>query len=195
MKGPGKPEGGGKVFAPTPVRLNRAAGERPPGQHVSSHGGREIEPRVRAPFEAKLGHDFSSVRVHDGAGGAGVASGLKAQAVTAGTDVYFNAGRYAPHAREGAALLGHELAHVAQQARGGRSSDAEARADKAAATLANGEAVSPEALGGAPVSLQEKPDQNAPVPDAAVPNTAVPNDQLPATPTGERLSNTSTIRI
>jgi outer membrane protein OmpA-like peptidoglycan-associated protein len=220
MKRPGKPEGAGKVFAPTPVRLNRAQGGRPPGQHVSSHGGREIEPRVRASFEAKLGHDFSSVRVHDGDWGAGVASGLKAQAVTAGTDVYFNAGRYAPHAREGAALLGHELAHVAQQARGGRSPDAEGRADKAAAALAKGEAIAPEALGGAPFSLQAKPDPNALAPDGVVPNiavtktavpnaalqntaapnapvpnsavskAAVPNDQLPAAPAGAHLSNT-----
>jgi outer membrane protein OmpA-like peptidoglycan-associated protein len=190
MKRPSKPDGAGKVFAPTPAPLNRPAGGRPPGQHVSSHGGREIEPRVRAPFEAKLGHDFSSVRVHDGVAGAGVASGLKAQAVTAGTDVYFSAGRYAPHAQEGAALLGHELAHVAQQARGGHSPDAEARADKAAATVAKGEAMPPEALGGAPVSLQTKPEPNASVPNAAVPKAAVPNDQLPAALAGEHLNNT-----
>ena len=99
MKGPRKPDGASKAFSPTPVLLNRNLGGRPPGQHVSSHGGREIEPRVRAPFEAKLSHDFSSVRVHDGAEGASVAAGHKAQAVTVGADVFFGAARYAPHSQ------------------------------------------------------------------------------------------------
>ncbi len=180
MKGVRKPDRAGKGFAPTPVRENHARGGRPANQHVSSHGGREIEPRVRAPFEAKLAHDFSSVRVHDGVEAAGVAAGHRAQAVTAGTDVYFGAGRYAPHAPEGSSLLGHELAHVAQQARGGATPDAEARAENAATQMAKGETVPPEALGGAPVSVQARPEPAAPA----------RTDQKPPVPAGRHLSST-----
>lgn len=184
MKGVRKPDGTGMGFAPTPVRRNQAQGGRAANQHVSSHGGREIEPRVRAPFEAKLTHNFSSVRVHDGVEAAGVASGLKAQAVTAGTDVYFAAGRYAPHAPEGSALLGHELAHVAQQARGGATPNAETRAESAATQMAKGDAVPPEALGGAPVSLQAKPEPGAPAP------APTRTDEKPPAPAGQHLNHT-----
>jgi outer membrane protein OmpA-like peptidoglycan-associated protein len=190
MKGVRKPDRAGKGFAPTPVRQNHAQGGRPANQHVSSHGGREIEPRVRAPFEAKLAHDFSSVRVHDGVEAAGVASGLKAQAVTAGTDVYFGAGRYAPHAPEGSSLLGHELAHVAQQAHGGGTPDAEARAESAATQMAKGETVPPEALGGAPVSVQAKPESAAPARTDQGPVAPARTDQKPPAPAGRHLNST-----
>ena len=180
MTGPSKPDGAGKVFAPSPVRKSVAQGGRPPGEHVSSHGGREIEPRVRAPFEARLAHDFSSVRVHSGEQAADVASGLQAQAVTVGTDVYFGSGRYAPHAEDGAELLGHELAHVAQQARGGASPDAEARADHAASEMAKGASVPAEALGGAPVAMQAKPE----------PNAGAPSGPTPRAPAGENFAST-----
>jgi outer membrane protein OmpA-like peptidoglycan-associated protein len=157
-RGPRKSEGAGKVFAPTPARLERTNNGREPGAHVSSHGGREIEPRLRAPFEARLAHDFAAVRIHDDAEAAAMARDNRAQAVTVGSDVYFGPGRFAPQSPAGTELLGHELAHVAQQERGGDAHDAERRADQAADSLTRGQAVSPDALGGAPLSAQAKPE-------------------------------------
>src|SRR5207237_2809975 len=177
VSGPRQSEGGRKGFMPAPSRLARTASERRPGARVSSHGGREIEPRLRAPFEAKFAHDFSAVRVHDDAQAAGAARANRAQAVTVGSDVFFAPGPYAPTSRPGAELLGHELAHVAQQQRGGASPDAEARADKAAEAVMRNEALSPDALGGAPVSAQTKPEPDMPAPDRKEPPGTVTPDQ------------------
>ncbi|PSJ43644.1 hypothetical protein C7I55_03040 [Sphingomonas deserti] len=66
-------------------------------------------------MEPRFGHDFSSVRVHDGAAAASSARAIDALAYTAGHHVVFDRGRYAPETTEGRALLAHELAHVVQQ--------------------------------------------------------------------------------
>lgn len=65
--------------------------------------------------------DFSGVRVFqdDQAQEAG------ARAFARGTDLHFAPGEYSPHSSGGQALLGHELAHVAQQAEGRVSSPAQ----------------------------------------------------------------------
>jgi outer membrane protein OmpA-like peptidoglycan-associated protein len=63
---------------------------------------------------------------------------------------------------------------VLQQSQGGNSGDAEARADAAADQVVQGHSVSPHALGGAPVSLQAKPD-DAPAVDTG---TAFPTQTL-----------------
>jgi len=58
--------------------------------------------------------DFSSVRVHQGT----QAEAMGAIAYTQGQDVHFAPGHYRPHSLSGQELLGHELAHVVQQAQG-----------------------------------------------------------------------------
>jgi len=45
-------------------------------------------------------------------------SSLGAQAYTQGTDIHFAPGQYQPSSQGGQELLGHELAHVVQQADG-----------------------------------------------------------------------------
>ncbi|OIQ81034.1 hypothetical protein GALL_372110 [mine drainage metagenome] len=65
-----------------------------------------------------MGADFSGVRVHDDAEADGIARSVQATAFTAGADVYFSRGTYAPGTSAGDHLLSHELAHVVQGGRG-----------------------------------------------------------------------------
>ncbi|OGB24079.1 MAG: hypothetical protein A3I66_11435 [Burkholderiales bacterium RIFCSPLOWO2_02_FULL_57_36] len=124
-----------------------------------------LPPAERVFFESMLKHDFSRVRVHTGEGAAAAASALQAKAFTEGSDIAFAAGRYRPDTPHGRQLLAHELVHVAQQSRGGASSGSETRAAQAAQRAAHGEAVSPQAQGGAEQGVQcdddekKKPDE------------------------------------
>ncbi|HEY5616330.1 MAG TPA: DUF4157 domain-containing protein [Vicinamibacterales bacterium] len=127
---------------------------------AASDRAQALEPPLRNRFEAGFGRDFSDVRVHAGPAAAVSARSLRAQAYTIGTDIHFAAGRFRPDTGPGQQLIAHELAHVVQQSRGGpASNDTEGRADLAADQLARGEAVSADALGGAPRAVQAKPDE------------------------------------
>lgn len=128
-----------------------------------------LEGSVRAQMETRFGAEFGAVRIHADATAAESARTIGAAAYTVGRDIVFGAGRYQPHSGAGQQLLAHELAHVVQQSRGGSASpDAEARAGQAADQAAQGRLVSTQALGGAPVALQAKPDDN-PAADAGLP--------------------------
>jgi hypothetical protein len=74
-------------------------------------------------FQARFGWDFGSVRVHAGPDAASAADRLGARAFTAGRDIAFGSGEYAPGTEDGQRLLAHELAHVVQQSRGGPAPD------------------------------------------------------------------------
>ena len=65
-------------------------------------------------MEARLGTDFSSVRIHVGR----EAPDIGALAFTLGDTIAIAPGRYAPESAAGRELLGHELAHVVQQRQG-----------------------------------------------------------------------------
>jgi outer membrane protein OmpA-like peptidoglycan-associated protein len=128
-----------------------------------------LEGSVRGKMETRFGADFGAVRIHADAAAAESARTIGAAAYTVGRDIVFGAGRYQPQSGAGQQLLAHELAHVVQQSRGGSAPpDAEARADRAANQAVQGELVSTQALGGAPVALQAKPDDN-PAADAGLP--------------------------
>src|SRR5262249_1602220 len=64
------------------------------------------------------GAGLSQVRIHRDTPAAEAAEALNATAFTAGRDVYFAAGKYAPGRSEGQRLLAHELAHTIQQSNG-----------------------------------------------------------------------------
>ena len=81
---------------------------------------RSLHP-LRTKFEASLGTDLSSVRVHDGAEAARASASFGARAFAVGQDVFMGDGEYAPHTSEGEHLLAHEVAHTVQQ-RGATSS-------------------------------------------------------------------------
>lgn len=70
---------------------------------------------TRAFFEPRLGVSLGHVRIHADAASAESAANLGARAYTAGNDIVFGAGEYAPGTAAGGRLLAHELAHVAQQ--------------------------------------------------------------------------------
>lgn len=89
-----------------------AAGSAPPP--APSGGGAPLPPDVQARMESAIGGRFDAVRVHQGAH----ADAIGAQAFTRGTELFFGNRRFDPGSRQGLALIGHELAHVKQQAEG-----------------------------------------------------------------------------
>lgn len=70
---------------------------------------------VKQRMEGSFGKDFSSVRVHPDSP---KAPEMGALAYTQGTDIHFAPGQFKPDTSGGQQLLGHELAHVVQQAEG-----------------------------------------------------------------------------
>lgn len=70
---------------------------------------------VKQKMEDSFGTDFSSVRVHPESSKAPEVGAL---AYTQGTDIHFAPGQFKPDTSTGQQLLGHELAHVIQQAEG-----------------------------------------------------------------------------
>lgn len=70
---------------------------------------------VKQRMESSFGTDFSSVRVHSDSSKAPEVGAL---AYTQGTDIHFAPGQFKPETSSGQQLLGHELAHVVQQAEG-----------------------------------------------------------------------------
>jgi hypothetical protein len=97
---------------------SRGFGPAPEGVHPAvlrpSTGGSPLPPPVQAKMEGALGHDFSNVRVHQGA----EAPSIGALAFARGSHVHFAPGQYRPHSADGQRILAHELAHVAQQRAG-----------------------------------------------------------------------------
>ena len=77
--------------------------------------GQSLDTDTRIFMESRFGHDFSQVRVHTDANAAESARAVKALAYTAGRNVVFGAGQYAPESELGKQLLAHELTHVVQQ--------------------------------------------------------------------------------
>ncbi len=163
-----------------PLVQRRVSGEAgggaaPPIVHdVLRSPGRPLEPATRRFMEARLGHDFSQVRVHADGKAAASAQAVKARAFTVGRDVVFGSGEYAPGSREGQRLLAHELVHVVQQERGGAgtpgpslgidnpSSPAEQEARRSAAHILAGGRASPTASVTRGVVQRQNGDGEAP---------------------------------
>jgi Domain of unknown function (DUF4157) len=80
--------------------------------------GRPLEAAARADMEARLGADFSDVRVHTDGMAHRAAESVGAHAFTSGSHVVFQRGRYDTGSVAGRRMLAHELAHVVQQRRG-----------------------------------------------------------------------------
>src|SRR5688572_21950911 len=66
-----------------------------------------LDERVRPWVASSVGHDFRSVRVHQGPEADQLTQALGARALTVGNDIAFGPGEISP------ALMAHELAHVA----------------------------------------------------------------------------------
>lgn len=74
--------------------------------------GNPLDPPVRQEMEARLGADFSDVRVHTGPVAQRSAAGVAARAYTSGSHVVLGAAGVDRH------TLAHELTHVIQQRSG-----------------------------------------------------------------------------
>jgi hypothetical protein len=95
--------------------------------------GAPITRTVRSAAEHTLGSTLGDVRLHDGSAAARSAESLHARAYTLGRDIVFNHGQLTTSSIEGRRLLGHELAHVAQQAVSGRMVQRQPKPDSATA--------------------------------------------------------------
>jgi Domain of unknown function (DUF4157) len=92
--------------------------DRSPVHDVIAAPGAPLDHDVREDMEARLGHDFSDVRVHsDGAADAS-AKAVNAHAYTVGSHIAFQRSAYDPGSQEGRTTLAHELTHVVQQRNG-----------------------------------------------------------------------------
>lgn len=139
--------GGGDIEALDAARRRLTL---PPDLEAALSGpGRVLDPAMAARFEARLGIPLSAVRIHTGPAADSSAASRGARAYAFGQDIVFRSHEYAPHTAPGQALLGHELAHVAQQAAGGRAILARQKAPDApvvdAVTLAEWERNPPDA--------------------------------------------------
>ncbi len=99
--------------------MQKAAGNAAVSRLLAGGDGAAIPQRLRQDMERRFGQDFGAVRIHDGREGARAAETISAKAFTFGPHIAFASGRFAPDTQEGRRLLGHELAHVIQQRRGG----------------------------------------------------------------------------
>ncbi|MFJ5967811.1 DUF4157 domain-containing protein [Streptomyces sp. NPDC093060] len=79
---------------------------------VLNTGGRALDDDVRVDMEARLGADFSDVRVHTDAAAKASAAEIGARAYTSGNHIVMGDGGTDRH------TLAHELTHVIQQRRG-----------------------------------------------------------------------------
>lgn len=75
-------------------------------------GGRPLDDAIRTDMEARLGADFSDVRVHDDGAARASAAAVGARAYTSGSHVVIGDGGADRH------TLAHELTHVIQQRQG-----------------------------------------------------------------------------
>jgi hypothetical protein len=98
--------------------VQRKEEESPVKDVVGKGGGSSLDKGVRADMEARLGHDFSDVKVHTDSSAAKAATSVQAKAFTTGNEIVFNSGNYQPDTAEGKHMLAHELTHVVQQRSG-----------------------------------------------------------------------------
>jgi len=166
-------EGAGKV--------SRGA-QAPVAQAMTSSSGRSLDSRSQsAGAQAGFG-DLSDVEVHTDAAAADAASSLGAKAFAVGNDIFFGAGYFQPGTDKGDQLLGHELAHTAQQ-RGadsqvqtklevstpGESMEVEAdQAGSVFAQAARGSSVTPVALSSAGQTIARDVETSPAPPTATV---------------------------
>jgi hypothetical protein len=92
-----------------------AAGVPPIVHDVLRSPGNPLDRGTREFMGPRFGQDFSQVRVHTDAKAAESARAVNALAYTAGRNIAFASGQYAPETETGRRLLAHELAHVVQQ--------------------------------------------------------------------------------
>lgn len=95
-------------------RTRKPRSRVPEPKEIITAAGHPLDPGVRRELEARLGHDFSQVRVHTDRDSAALAELVGADAVTVGQDIFFAPGMFRPGSEDGRRLLAHELLHTVQ---------------------------------------------------------------------------------
>jgi hypothetical protein len=96
------------------TRGKQRSARTPEPKEIISGAGHPLDPGVRRELEARLGHDFSRVRVHTDRDSAALTELVGADAVTVGQDIFFREGAFQPGTQDGRRLLAHELLHTVQ---------------------------------------------------------------------------------
>jgi hypothetical protein len=147
--------------APRPLNLPLV----PALARMLGSAGQPLPRALRRNLELRLGLDLGAVRVHSSLPARALAGMLGARAFTLGSEIVMGPGAPAAASSSGQALLAHEVAHVAQQARGQRT--ARSGLNDALAELAR--VLSPHRS----LTIQR---QDAPDTAVAAPTPAVPDD-------------------
>lgn len=85
-----------------------------------SEAGQPLPEPVREFYESRLGHEFSTVRIHTHHRAAEQAREYQARAFTLGDNIFFDQGEFLAGPSGGQRLLAHELTHVVQQRQSGK---------------------------------------------------------------------------
>jgi hypothetical protein len=92
-----------------------------PGKNVTNYihslnsKGKTLPVQAQYFFAARMGYDFSNVKVHTDSQAAQSAQEINAKAYAVGNNIVFNEGQYDTRSTEGKKLMAHELTHVVQQ--------------------------------------------------------------------------------
>ena len=86
-------------------------------QVIGSGTGRPLDDATREAMEARLGQDFSGVKIHADSKASESAAAVNASAYTVGNQIVLGEG-VSPDTEAGQRTLAHELTHVAQQRSG-----------------------------------------------------------------------------
>ena len=107
----------GLPAAPSPAAIAPRAREATAARELVRQAGpgQRLDEDSATAARERLGVNPETVRIHTDRHAADVTRRLGANAATAGSHVFFAPGRHDPGSEQGARLLGHELAHVAQQ--------------------------------------------------------------------------------
>jgi len=155
----------------------RAESVQPPAS-----SGQPLTEPASSLMEQRFGASFEDVRLHTDSESAASAESIHADAYTAGRDIYFARGMYAPSSHSGQRLLAHELTHTLQQSSrevphashnhsklpvGAPDDPLETEADQAAGDVVAGKKPEISGANSGPVRRQEAPPApRAPTPEA-----------------------------
>jgi Domain of unknown function (DUF4157) len=86
--------------------------------HSLNGKGKTLPTHAQYFFAARMGYDFSNVKVHTDGEATRSAQEVNAKAYTVGSNIVFNEGQCDVESSEGKKLMAHELTHVMQQNKG-----------------------------------------------------------------------------